>query len=458
MFSANSQFVTFFSKATDLVINSNDTSGSEDIFSHNLKTETTQLVTTNRTGKAANGHSFSVSNDGRFIAFQSRANDLVANDTNETSDIFVRDMKTKTTKLISINSRKNDSGNADSDLPQISPNGRFVRFASNADDLVANDTNIHSDIFVRDLSTGKTILLPKAIDSSGDFLGLSLLMPTDIKFTLDSRSVLFTSSANRLVTNDSYKGSDLFVRDLVTGKTKILSVDKTGKAVGKYMWSVNDKDSFKLSANGRYVMFLNYAESGILSVYDLIKNTTRSIEKVTDSGGGWGLDFAKCLINANGRYVIFPSDEDNLVPHDNNGKSDTFVRDLVANKTRLLSINMFGEAIGATLKNIDISPDGRFVVFESYINELVAHDTNGMNVPFLSDYVVGDSDIFVRDLKTNKTKLISMNKTGSASGNGSSFDPVISSNGKTVLFKSGADNLVANDSNDKTDLFTYKLQ
>ena len=143
--------MAFESFASDLV--ASDTNGDKDVFVRDLKTGTTALVSVNSAG-AGSGNSSSllpvISAHGRFVAFESLASDLVANDTNSTVDIFVRDLKTGTTSLVSVNSAGTGSGNRFSISPFISADGRFVAFNSFATDLVDNDTNgTVSDVFVR---------------------------------------------------------------------------------------------------------------------------------------------------------------------------------------------------------------------------------------------------------------------------------------------------------------------
>src|SRR5438046_7146698 len=116
----------------------------------------TLLASVDRAGTNS-GDGFSgnpvLSSDGRFVAFDSDASNLVANDTNgHFEDVFMRDLNTGTTTLVSVNSAGTGSGNGASALPVISANGRFVAFVSDATDLVASDTNQNIDVFVRDLN------------------------------------------------------------------------------------------------------------------------------------------------------------------------------------------------------------------------------------------------------------------------------------------------------------------
>ena len=146
--SADGRYVAFHSDATNLV--AGDTNGASDIFVRDRQAGTTTRVSVSSAESQGNDDSYnpSISADGRSVAFQSDASNLVANDTNGTSDIFVRDRQAGTTRRVSISST-GTQGNNNSDAPSISADGRYVAFPSDATNLVANDTNGTSDVFVR---------------------------------------------------------------------------------------------------------------------------------------------------------------------------------------------------------------------------------------------------------------------------------------------------------------------
>jgi hypothetical protein len=173
----------------------------------------TRLVSISRfgTGSGNSGSGFSsmaISADGRFVAFQSRASDLTANDTNGTLDVFVRDLQMGTTTLVSINRVGTGSGNNVSQLSAISADGRFVTFQSTASDLTANDTNGTLDVFVRDLQMGTTTLMSLNRLGTGFGNGDS----SHPVISADGRFVAFDSQASDLVTNDTNGSQDVFVR------------------------------------------------------------------------------------------------------------------------------------------------------------------------------------------------------------------------------------------------------
>src|SRR5262249_31356906 len=174
----------------------------------------TELVSINRTGTSS-GNSLSAGNpvlsaDGRFVAFGSLASDLVTTDTNGRGDVFVRDLQTGTTILVSVNRTGTDSGNSDSSSVYVlSADGQVVAFFSEASDLVANDTNGSQDVFVRDLQKGTTTLVSvnrAGTDSgnSGSFGSLAL--------SADGGFVAFISDASDLVATDTNGVTNVFVR------------------------------------------------------------------------------------------------------------------------------------------------------------------------------------------------------------------------------------------------------
>src|SRR5215207_6112787 len=185
--SADGRFVAFESQASDLTSLS-DTNGASDIFVRDQQTGVTTLVSVNAAGTASanglSGNAF-ISADGRFVAFESRATDLVAlGDTNNQTDVLVRDLQTGVTTLVSVNNAGDGSGNAISQAPVISANGRRVVFQSNASNLtLINDTNNQTDVFVRDLQLGTTILA--SVNGAGTSSGIGRSSLTSLRVVSD---------------------------------------------------------------------------------------------------------------------------------------------------------------------------------------------------------------------------------------------------------------------------------
>ena len=207
--SASGRFVAFESNASNLAPGAKK--GRWNIFVRDLKKHKTTLVSVSSRGKKANGasHNPSISGDGRFVAFDSKASNLVKHDTNKGWDVFRRDLKKRRTVRVSVSS-KGKQGNGDSRYPSLSNHGGFIAFYSTAKNLVKGDTNHIGDTFVRDEHRGKTVRVD--VSSSGhqaNKAGPSFLVPS---ISADGRFVAFESGAKNLVKGDTNHAVDVFVR------------------------------------------------------------------------------------------------------------------------------------------------------------------------------------------------------------------------------------------------------
>jgi VCBS repeat-containing protein len=217
--SGDGRYVAFYSYADNLV--EGDTNQVNDVFVYDRDTKTTELVSIASDGTQSNDYSYSssISGDGRYVTFSSDADNLVAEDTNARSDIFVYDRDTKTTELVSITS-DGTQGNGYSYESSISGDGRFVTFLSSADNLVAEDTNARSDIFVYDRETKTTELVSVKSDSTQG--NNSSYSPS---ISGDGRYVTFSSDADNLVEKDTNASSDVFVVENVISSTLVAAAD-----------------------------------------------------------------------------------------------------------------------------------------------------------------------------------------------------------------------------------------
>ena len=331
-----------------------------------------------------------ISASGRFIAFASDADDLVAGDDNDDSDVFVHDRKTGKTRRVSVTSAE-QGRNGSSSLPSISANGRWVAFRSAAD-LVAADDNGADDIYVRDRKTGKTKRV--SVRSNGTQADDDSDEPA---ISAGGRFVAFSTNAS-LVGSDASPGSqDIYVFDRKTKKTRRVSLNSSEEPTDP----IDDNQSPAISANGRFVMWQSDADNLVpndgtgqddLFVRDRKRGrTTRA--SLTSSEGEID-DVSYPSMSASGRYVAFESDDPNIVPGDTEGQTDVFVRDRKLGKTRRASLGRNGQEPNDFSGYAQISPDGRFVAFCS-------HATN-IDADFPGD------DVFVRDMLRRKTKLISI--------------------------------------------------
>jgi flagellin-like hook-associated protein FlgL len=224
-FSPDGQFIAFASDATNLV--AGDSNAQRDIFIKNLQTGAVTLVSTDGAGTEAIGggsHAPVFSQDGRFIAFYSAATNLVSGDTNGQVDLFVKDLQTGVLTRVSTDSAGAEAIGGPSVNPTFSADGRFIAFDSSATNLVAGDTNGQKDVFVKDLQTGAVTRV--STDSYGaESIGGASQIPS---FSPDGRFIGFTSLADNLVADDTNGRYDSFVKDLQTGAVTRVSTDAVG--------------------------------------------------------------------------------------------------------------------------------------------------------------------------------------------------------------------------------------
>jgi Tol biopolymer transport system component len=306
---------------------------------HDLKTGKTELVSVATDGTSGNDLSFwsSISSNGRYVVFMSQATNLVPSDTNDTWDIFLRDLTTGETRIVS-NGYDGKQANSQSEYPAISADGRYVAFASDATNLVQGDKNGYRDVFEYDRETGKTIRVSVATDGTETDNGTQVFA---LSISSDGKYVAFASLATTLVPDDTNKVWDIFVHDRDKGDTTRASVSSDGMQA---------------------------------------------------DGGSYGVS-----ISANGRYVAFGSNATNLVPEDTNSFMDVFVHDRKSGQTQRVSVASDGtqgnEASGFSLiapNGIDlaygplITSDGKTIAFMSNASNLVVGDTNSNQDIFIN--------------------------------------------------------------------------
>jgi Domain of unknown function DUF11/WD40-like Beta Propeller Repeat len=387
--SADGRFVAFNSNSSNLV--AGDTNGVYDVFVRDRLTNQTTRISVNSAGVQGDNTSQaipSISADGRFVAFDSKAFNLVVGDNNGTPDVFVRDRATNQTTCVSVDNAGTQGigGYFGSRFPSISADGRFVAFYSDAPNLVVGDNNVVGDIFVRDRATNQTTRV--SVDSAGTQSNGGSLFPT---ISANGRFVAFASEARNLVTGDTNAGTDIFVRDRATNQTTRVSVDSAGmQGNGGYF---NGRLP-SISADGRFVAFESLANNlvagdtnGTWDIFIRDRATNQTTRVSLDSAGAQSNnDSFKPSISADGRFVSFGSDASNLVPGDTNNARDTFVRDRATNQTTRVSVDSAGiQGNNLTGSRTAISADGSFVAFESLASNLVAGDTNGFYDTFVRD-------------------------------------------------------------------------
>ncbi|MPZ51449.1 MAG: hypothetical protein GEU79_01725, partial [Acidimicrobiia bacterium] len=381
----------------------------------------------------------SVSADGRYVAFPSSATNLVEDDNNGASDVFVRDTTTGTTTRVSVDSTGLE-GDLASTGPAISPNGRYVAFSSRATNLVPGDDNMSFDIFVHDRQTGTTTAA--SITSDGTFGDKDSVRPS---ISADGRFIAFRSFAANLVADDTNDTTDVFLHDTATGETTRVSVDSAGNQ--------GDGSSFEpsITRDGRHVAFYSSASNlvpddtnDVRDVFLHDHQTEETIRVSHDSDGIQGNDFSVSpSISANGRFIAFVSKATNLADGITNDATDVFVHDRHTGETIRVSVDSAGNEADRNSTGPTISDNGRYVAYFSFATDLVAGDDNG------------EKDVFVHDSVTGETTRVSVDSTGSE-GNDQSENQAISGDGRFVAFQSEASNLVADDTNGEADVFVHQ--
>ena len=410
----------------------------------------TERIDVSSNGSQANLDSggLTLSADGRFVAFSSSSANLVPRDTNKSSDVFVRDRLTGRTERVSVSSggAQANGNSGDAAAPAISADGRYVAFMSSATNLVAGrDRNgREEDAYVRDRKLHKTIRA--SVSSSGKQGGAGQFAER-VAISGDGQSVAFVSP-NELAPEDRRnRHRDVFVRNLRTHKTELVSVGLGGQAADRL--SVDPS----ISGDGRFVAFSSAAGNLVpgtsprafnIYVRDLKTHTTTAVS-VNSSGRPAWRGSLNPSISADGRFVAFSSGAANIVPGDTNGLYDVFLRDVQKGTTERVSVSSAGTQSledHSDAGPFAVSAHGEFVVFVSSAGDLVPGDTNN-----------GQPDVFLHDVANHTTTLQSRNSAG-AQGNDGSFGETISADGRFVGFMSSSTNLVTPDRNgSRTDSF-----
>jgi len=385
--SADGRYVAFESSASNLV--PGDTNGTLDVFVHDRVTGETTRVSVAFDGTQGNGHSRSpaISADGRYVAFESVATNLVPSYADGRYHVFVHDRVTGETTRVS-DAFDGTQGNAHSGHPAISADGRYVAFDSRATNLVPDDTNNAADVFVHDRLTGETTRV-SVLSGGAQSDGLSE-HPT---MSADGRYVTFESHARNLVPDDTNAMGDVFVHDRVTGETTRVSVASDGTESGAHSLYP------AISGDGRYVAFESWGSNLVpddtnggadVFVHDRVTGETTRVSVASDGAQADGRS-ERATISADGRYVAFESYASNLVPGDTGLIFQVFVHDRVTGEATRVSVASDGTRGDSISRNSSISGDGRYVAFESYSTNLVPGDTNAVG------------DVFVRDLHAGLT-------------------------------------------------------
>ena len=383
----------------------------------------------------ASSYQSAISSNGQFVAFLSSATNLAPNADGTNVEVYLHDRVTHTNTLVS-RSASGSLPNADCAAVRISGDGRFVVFDSPASNLIPNDNNNSSDVFLYDRTSGQLELISRNAAGFGNGESDSPAVSDD------GRYVVFASDASNLVSGDSYGYRDIFVRDRQAGTTTRVSVGGGG-AQADY-----DSDAPNISGDGRFVTFLSGADNLVTDAYvlafhlylrDRLGGTTERISRNASRAAG-NANSGYSSLSFDGRYIAFESEASNLVAGDTNNVQDIFLRDRVSGLLTRVSLGNSGEQADLGCFVPSLTANGRHVCFFSAAGRLCAQDDD--NVYDLFDY----------DRWTAKLSRLSYNYAGHTGLDGSFF-PVASADGQFIAFDAWAWNLVPGDGNGARNVF-----
>lgn len=472
--SANGQVIAFTSSATNLV--EGDTNNRLDVYLHLPASNSTERISLPRAGQQeTSDHSYAprLSADGRIVLFGSAANNLIVGDGNDLPDIFVRDRQTAITELISVN-LAGQSSEGVATIGDISADGRFVTFTSNGDDLVAEGGNGFRQLFLRDRQLQQTYRLVSS--NTGGFPNSNIEVGG---MSGDSRWILFWTNATNIVPNDTNGRSDVFLLDRFSGQVTRVSMGMNGAQAN------GDSNGAQLAAGGGFVVFQSLATNlvptdtnGVTDIFwvAVASGETRRLSVASDGTQSNESSYAP-VVTADGRYVFFSSHAYEFDESDNNGAEDIFRHDTVTGETTLWSRKADGEEGNDFSKQVDISNDGAVVAFHTRANNLVPEDRNGVgDILIRTESLIfppqptrtptptatatpnnypGPNTLFLPLLRRYPGNNYVQSFNITARANGPSGAPSGSANGDLVAFWSHASNLVANDTNNKRDVFVW---
>jgi len=383
-FSADGRYFVFASYASNLV--PADSNGAIDIFLRDLELGLMQRVSLSYEFWQGNGGSLEprIAADASCVVFSSAASNMVPGDTNSEQDIFVRDLTTHTTELISVDSSGNQ-GDKRSHYPDVSADGRFVAFESDATNLVPGDTNDRTDVFLRDRLAGTTIRA--SVGWAGNQLSRDSF---SAQVTSDGQTVFFVTRAANVVLGDPNDTRDIFAYDVATGSVEVVSLADDGS------WSNGSSTNPTPSADGRYVAFMSGATNLTHDSAGPAQNHAYVRDRLTgrttlQSRGPWGAanhSTYNCTISDDGSTVAFTTWADGLVPGDTNGLLDVYLRSLDLGKTCLLSVAPDGNPGDLPSQDTFLGVDGSRAAFRSVASNLVSNDGPHEDV-FLSQTRIG---------------------------------------------------------------------
>jgi hypothetical protein len=398
-----------------------------------------------------------VSASGRFIAFQSKAVDLVSGEANpgNTVNIYLYDQVLRTMTLVSHTAvSSTTTANGDSTAPVISADGRFVAYQSIASDLVSGMTDAagvnNNNVFLFDSTTGTTTLVSRN-NTGAASLVTGDNASFDPQFSSDGNFIAFVSSADNIVSageTDSNNSPDVFLFD--RNANTISLVSRTSSTSSPVHTGNGASTTPAISSDGSFVVYQSTSTdlasgltipSGVSQIFVYSRasqtNTLVSHAGAAATQGGNGASTSP-TISGNGALVAYQSAATNLVvgQNDNNGGTDVFLYNRASGTNTLLSHSTSGAATAANGGSDQpvISAGGTAVVYRSFATDLVGSQVE----------TTGATDVFLYNIPAGTNVLVSRAATSpTTTGDGISVNGAVSADGNTVAFISTSTNLVS---------------
>lgn len=434
----NGRYIAFDSVATDLV--PGDGNGVRDIFLWDAQTDAVVRVSVDAAGAEADGASqqAKVSNDGSRVAFESAATNLVAGDTLGLRDVFVKLLDTGVVRRVSVSSGgAQASGN--SDIESIAGNGRSVAFVSAATNLVSGDTNGVTDLFVHTLPSGVT---RRANVSASGQQGTA--SAANGSLSDDGGWIIFVSRDDNLVGPLPGYGQ-VFRKNLDTEAIELLTYGQDGAAIRAALSGDGSTACFSSFATDLIAGDVNEAldvfvvAAAVPFIAELASLATPPAPLTAGTQRSAGPD-----LSADGRYVVFSAlgviDTETFIEAGMRPPEQVYRLDRDSGAIVRASSDPAGQSGDAGSDHARISADGRYVAYQSRAANLAPGDGNGA------------ADIFRFDATTGASVLVSLSTSGSA---GEGERPSIAADGSVVAFSSAGDDLVAGDGNGHEDVFVW---
>jgi len=454
--SSDGSLVAFESKADNLAVSPPNPSGAGNVYVANLTTGATTLVTQNAAGTASASSPGDdpldpqISGNGEFVVFVSDASNLIPGMTIFNENVYVRNLLTGTTTLVSEDAAGDGPGHGYANQPSISANGQYVAFVSSATDLVPGMTvsSIYDNVYVRDMTTGVTQLVSRDLAGTDGGNGTS----SDPVISSDGQYVAFLTQATDLTQLPTSAVNNLMVRDVLSSAptTTLVSVNSAGTAgsAKSARDPVFSPDDSQIAFASTGTDLVSTPTGGVSQIYIRnLKTATTTLASVNQSGTAANGSCYEPSFNSDGAQLAFLSSAGNLASGAPSGQLKLFVHDLSASTNTLLNLNA-GSALGnetdsngftdSLVHTYAISPDFSKVAFISANSSLVPNDNDGWQ------------NVFVQNVATGSVRLVSQRAPSlpeafAAHGpnqlNSTDPDGAISTNGQFVAFDGGGADL-----------------